>query len=259
MGDLIVAIDSETADIEIEDGQISYDFEEYEVEQNIIEGGVQYLYTIENEEASNEFELDISIEEGSVFKYNENGELYIEDENGEITTLIGSPWAVDNAGNFIDTHYEISENKIVQVVNYDGENYPLQADPLFCKDTIKSVKWNAGYDINPGDNAGSLQVVPNTCARAYIASHFTAIASSKKIVAFSTSAIFKDMKAEVKASSAYKSKITSKTAGRINDQFICHAFNPLAGLFKSSWNLEPKRRDYSLWQTYTNKCNPPKE
>ncbi|MEY9869073.1 hypothetical protein ABIE66_004452 [Peribacillus sp. B2I2] len=67
--------------------------------------------------------------------------------------------------------------------------------------------------------------------------------------------IMLDMWSEVTADADFKKYISSSKAGRIKDQFICHAANPLT-IYKSSWNLEPWRPDKTLVGTYMKGCNP---
>lgn len=150
----------ENADVNMESGQVVYEYEDYTMEENNITGGVQYKYDIPSKESQHEFELDMNLEPGNTLKYNELGEIYIADSEGEIVTLIGSPWAVDSEGNFIDTYFELKNDSIKQVINYEGDNYPLQADPLFCSETINN---KASYMTD----SNTFAVVPNTCAKVY--------------------------------------------------------------------------------------------
>lgn len=227
----------------------------------MLEGGVQIVHQINDASSEHEFSLDLKLEKNQNLIKSSTNEYLIIDEDGNTVSLIGSPWAVDSKGKFLPTEYIIDGNTLTQVVHVEDIDisYPIKADPLFCSKMIESVKWNAGYDINKNDNAGSLGVIPNTCARNYIAASYVATINNKVLGLYSTSTLIKKMWSEVTASSNYKNKISSKTSNRVFDQFVCHAWNPAATYNQKSWDLEPKRKDLSLWSTYLAKCNPAKE
>lgn len=255
---LVIKVVDETLEYkDTEEGVVIFESEnDYSVESNLIEGGIQLLFNIESQDSKHEFIMDLELSAGSKLMY-ENEEYFIEGEDGEIEFILGHPWATDSEGNFIETNYKIRGGRLIQTVEYSGSNYPLKADPLFCNDTINNTdtKWDKSYD----GGKGTLKVVPQTCARVYLSANWvsaTTSVSSALLSSFSTSAIAKDMWSEIKADSSYKTYISSSRSGRIKDQFVCHAVNPTT-LWKSSWNLEPWRRDYSLYNTYKAKCNPP--
>ncbi|MGL4590106.1 MAG: DUF2599 domain-containing protein [Mycoplasmatales bacterium] len=219
------------------------------VENKILDGGVQALYTMENELAPNEFIVNLDLEEGSSIQQNsETGEYYVQNAKGETTTLIGSPWATTKNGEFLKTHYEIVGNKIIQKIDTSSvqqQDYPVKADPLFCSDTVYDAKWDSKSE------KGTLAVYTNGCARAYIQANFLFGA----IGAFSTSAIASDIWNEVQGDYDYKKNISPGYKWRIYDQLMCHAINPATQL-KYPWNLEKYRPDVSLWSTYLAGCNP---
>ncbi len=246
--DIEITLDENFENLEAENGKVVYEYDDYELEENNIEGGVQYLYTIEDENAPHSFDLDIKIEDGNTLKYNELGEIYIENQEGYIVTLIGSPWAVDSEGNFVETTYVINDNKIVQNVNYSGDSYPLQADPLFCDNTIN----NTASKMKDKD---TFAAVPTKCARAYNISMSQSIITANFLGIFAGSAYVKDAWGEVYNDNDYRKNVASKYNARMKDQFICHAINP-ATVTKSSWNLDTNRPDVSLWSTYKKACNP---
>ncbi|MEM5009432.1 DUF2599 domain-containing protein [Niallia taxi] len=250
-----IEVSVEDEDLEFKennDGSIVFENKEenYQVENQILDGGFRQLYTLESEVSPKEIKIDIDLENGQYLK-EEDGLYYIKNENGETIYNIGKPWAVDSKGNFIDTHYTLKDNAIYQNINYTGNSYPVKADPLFCSDTINntSTKWNSSYD----GGKGTFSVYTRTCTKAYITANWALGIGT--LGAISQASIMGDMWSEVTADADFKKHISSSKRGRIKDQFICHAANPLT-IYKSSWNLEPWRPDKSLSATYAKACNP---
>ena len=69
------------------------------------------------------------------------------------------------------------------------------------------------------------------------------------------SAIGVKMWNELKADADFKKNVKSSQHVSVRNQYICHAVNPLT-IWKSSWNLEPWRKQVSLFNTYRAGCNP---
>ncbi|MDR1033935.1 MAG: hypothetical protein LBL41_04115, partial [Bifidobacteriaceae bacterium] len=118
-------------------------------------------------------------------KIDEEGE-FVTDENDEFIYelfTVGKfdvPWAKDAAGNDVDTHYEIVNNAVVQVIGFDeNTQFPVTADP--------AIDW---WSII-------------TCAFEVV-SLFLVVAKAAKIIAKITSVVKK---------SATISKLVSKLGG----------------------------------------------
>lgn len=235
-----------------EDGTIIFTNaeEDYSVENQILDGGFRQIFSIDSKEAPKEFKIDIEMKEDYSL-VEEEGMFYIKDSYGNNIYNIGKAWAVDSLGNFVETKYEVKNQSLYQTVNYSGDNYPVKADPLFCSDTIDntSTKWDKNYS----SGKGTFSVYTRTCTKAYITAHWALGPSS--MTGLSQAKIMLDMWSEVTADADFKKYISSSKAGRIKDQFICHAANPLT-IYKSSWNLEPWRPDKTLVGTYMKGCNP---
>lgn len=217
-----------------------------------IEGGVQVLYTMSNSKSPNEFSLELMLSDDSELVVDENNQYYVIDSNGDVEIYIGQPWAVDAIGDFVDTYYVVEENIIKQVIDYEGSNYPVQADPLFCTNTIDNgaTTWDSDYS----SQGGSLKVVPTTCARIYLIGMYINPFQTLTVSLALNVPLIADMYSETVNDYSYKTHITYNEDG-ILDQFVCHAYNPFTTV-KSSWNLEPWRPNVSLWDTYTSLCNP---
>lgn len=53
--------EAEEVDVNLESGQVVYEYEGYIMEENNITGGVQYMYEIPNEDSQHEFELKLNL------------------------------------------------------------------------------------------------------------------------------------------------------------------------------------------------------
>ncbi|MFP9130242.1 DUF2599 domain-containing protein [Niallia sp. BSM11] len=248
-----ISLDDEELEFkENDDGTIVYENEDedYQVKNQILDGGFRQIYTLESEESPKEFKIDIELEKNQ-YLVEEDGLYYVKDDKGEIIFSIGKPWAVDNEGDFIESQYTLKDNAIYQTVEYTGDSYPLQADPLFCSDTINNT--DSKYFGN--SSSGKFSVYTRTCAKLFVTSSY--VLGSPLTGTFASTVIAKDMWSEVTADANFKKSIASSKHGRMKDQFICHAINP-GTVWKTSWNLEPWRPDKSLLNTYLDACNPKK-
>jgi len=78
------------------------------------------------------------------------------DEQGQeqfismVTLTVAPPWAVDANGHPVPTHYEVRENSIVQVVDFDESTaFPVTADPTFWQvaECVGAVMWVIGSTV----------------------------------------------------------------------------------------------------------------
>lgn len=257
-GEFSVSIDDTLDFVESEDGMLVYQSQEkgYSVDAQPLDGGARFLFNIERDSSAKRFKIDFSIEDGGYLTKDENGDFYIANADGEVLAVIGGAWAVDSEGTFIETYYEQEGNSIYQVVEYTGDKYPLTADPLFCSDTIDNTSTTYNDQKKADGYRGVFHVYARTCAKAYISSYWLKMLWNKRINLFPNAAISRDMWSEVIADASFKSSgILRRNITGIRNQFICHAINP-GTIWKSSWNLEPRRPIVSLANTYGKACNP---
>lgn len=242
----IIHKDPDLEYIETLDGKAVFenDLEKYSVENVPLIGGAQILYNIESSDSPQKYILDLKLPKDSRLIY-ENGEYMIVNTLGEVEVLIGAPWAKDSKGQAVQTSYEIKDNQLIQHINYEGEDYPLVADPLFCSDTIDNT-------ASKYTDSNTFSVFPRTCARTYITASYTL--GGPLLGVFGSTAIGSQMWSEVVADASYKAT-AKKYRGRLKDQFICHAVNPFT-IWKPSWNLDTNLPDVSLEETYKAGCNP---
>lgn len=106
------------------------------------DSGFRALISITDPNASHEYSFDINLPEGyqlfdgSQLENKEpgTGDIYIIDENGVPVNMIAAAWAKDSEGNPVSTHYVINGNTIIQVIDFDKDNFlPIVADPNWVK------------------------------------------------------------------------------------------------------------------------------
>ncbi|MDR1033939.1 MAG: hypothetical protein LBL41_04135 [Bifidobacteriaceae bacterium] len=148
-----ISLPNEASDAEAvitNDGTVTYganDSDETTVAVQTTDEQTRIHTVIPNKDAPNRYTYEISDgipflnADGSVDirknlpKIDEEGE-FVTDENDEfvyeLTTVakFDIPWAKDATGNDIDTHYEIVNNAVVQVIGFDeNTQFPVTADP----------------------------------------------------------------------------------------------------------------------------------
>ena len=80
----------------------------------------------------------------------DTGEVFIINENNEIEYIIDAAWAKDGNGNSIPTYYEICDNKLTQVVDFDKNTvFPVVADAGAWQITkcVAAVSWLIGSTV----------------------------------------------------------------------------------------------------------------
>ncbi|MGM0890691.1 MAG: hypothetical protein ACQEW5_28145 [Bacillota bacterium] len=121
---------------------------QYNGEENVdlviqpTEGGVRSIVSINNENAPKKYDFKLDLPEGHklVFSSDYYGEelameddieeVFVVDENNIIQSIFGEAWAKDANGNDVPTHYEIIDNSLIQVVEFNKNTaFPVLADP----------------------------------------------------------------------------------------------------------------------------------
>lgn len=104
---------------------------------------IRLVVSIDNAQAPNRYKFHIAganrletINIGSAQIYR------IVDGNGATIAWLGAPWAKDSEGRELETHYELTDETLVQVVDLssDGIKFPVTADPFLGIDLISSVQ-----------------------------------------------------------------------------------------------------------------------
>lgn len=118
------------------------------------EGSLQIVTTILDSSAPQEYEYEINLPENGSYLFQEDGSVLLLDAEGNLFAGAATPWAKDNAGKDIPTHFEMRDNSLVQVVEHTSVKdvaYPVIADPWLGAKLFSSI-WrttmNSDYRYN---------------------------------------------------------------------------------------------------------------
>ncbi|MGE7910693.1 hypothetical protein [Lysinibacillus xylanilyticus] len=106
------------------------------------EFGVRSTLNIKDSSAPKEYKFELDIPEGhkviSSAEYFgdvpgselDTEEVFIVDENNIVQSVFGKAWAVDANGADVPTYYEVVDNTLIQIVNFNENTaFPVLADP----------------------------------------------------------------------------------------------------------------------------------
>ncbi len=134
-----------------------------DVAAQILDSGKVRLQTVINSpSASHEFTYElgggyipVEAADGSLwaYKFSNQGKLQI--------YSVGNAWAMDANGVPVDTHYEVRNNSIVQIVNPDSHaSYPIVADPTW---EWYSAAYGAGFSKKETKNLANTGAIAGFC------------------------------------------------------------------------------------------------
>jgi len=122
-------------------GAILRDYPSHSLEiGEISKSGTQILINIESAAAPRTFEFEISgatgiesIGDGSFYR--------LHGGNGDTISWLSAPWARDSSGISVPTHFEFSNGRLIQFVEFvpSQHKFPIQADPYLWIDLISYV------------------------------------------------------------------------------------------------------------------------
>ena len=88
------------------------------------------IITIDSPNSPDTYTFDFDLPEGFTLEKAPNGGAFFRSSEDEITGRIKAPWAVDAAGNQVNTYFEIQDNQLIQKVDLSADlHYPVTADP----------------------------------------------------------------------------------------------------------------------------------
>ena len=137
--------------------------EDTDVGIQVFKGSVK-IHTVLNSAISpTRFEYKLNIPLGSRITKLDNDGILILDKNKKFIGGFTPPWAIDAEGKEIPTHYEIKDNKLIQVIDHLSVNtrYPVVADPFFGMDLIRTYFWVYKRHFNKY----TMKVTPTAWAR----------------------------------------------------------------------------------------------
>lgn len=98
-----------------------------------VQGGVQLLSIIENEDAAETYSYPLELPDGYLLESTPDGGAQVVDARGTVKVVFEPAWAKDAAGVSVPTHYEVEGSTLTQVVEHrsvSDVSYPVVADPL---------------------------------------------------------------------------------------------------------------------------------
>ncbi len=197
--------------------------------------GVRLSTTLASQDAGTSFTYPLVLQKGSRIEIQANGGVLIVGPGGAFMGGLLAPWARDNNGVSVPTHYEVQGDSIVQVIdgNPAALAYPVVADPYFFIDLIDHYTWALTYSYWGYTD----QVYPTPWAIAMSGNWSVAEYGWEELV-------HKDP--------AHQNRLNDG----MHQQYDCHQMLA-AGLFKGSYNLDWYRYTVGLAQTILDRCNPP--
>ena len=194
----------------------------------LVDGSLQVAVLIPVADAPHEFTFPLDVPEGTRLVMGDDGGVLALSASDELVLGVGAPWARDAAGGAVETDFRIDGQSIIQTVHYDGDDYPLVADPWLGLKLVDKV-------THTGTGASIVYSVYPT-------------AWGRGVAGFiARDAAFNEAKAHYPWGFGKP---------QIRDQFYCHYDMRPTTTFKSSWNLEIWRPDVGLVKTVLARCNP---
>ncbi|MEY4397885.1 MAG: hypothetical protein RLZ53_461 [Actinomycetota bacterium] len=199
------------------------------------DGSVAITTVAASREAPTSYMYPISGPEGTSLLLLDDGSIQILDSFGEVAAMIAKPWALDAAGNAVETHFTLFGMNVIQVVEHDktGVVYPVVFDPWLGQYLISYIVW----DFSAAALAAygpTLKVYPTEFGR------YTGILARD-------------------AAWLEVLKLAGSRANKQNliDQFMCHwDYVRIKEPRKASWNLDSARPNVGFWPTVWADCNP---
>jgi hypothetical protein len=206
---------------------------------------VRILTVLNGTDSPSEYAYKVNLPTGGKIEKMENGGVLVLDSQGSLVGGFAPPWAVDNVGKKIPTHYDIRGNLVVQVVEHLGGNvsYPVVADPWLGFALIRSATWaytpiKVYGRLIPNQ---TLNVTPTLWARAQAGGYLPGVAGWNELYAK-----YKNVGRGIK-----------RNLDGMRDQYICHQQVVAIRLpTKSTWNLDEARPNLSYAATINASCNP---
>lgn len=199
--------------------------------------GVRVVTVIQGDKAPSEFVYPVDVPAGGSMKVGQDGGVLVVDARGLPRGGFTTPWAKDNQGRDVATHYELRGNTIVQVVSHHGAAYPVVADPWLWMNLIQDARWV----FDTAAKGFTLKVTPTTWARVNAGSYLVGVAGWNELYSK-----YKDVGRRIRTN-----------INGMRDQYICHQqFVALRSPRKSTWNLDEWRPDVGYLKTVNASCNP---
>lgn len=214
------------------DGTVTYpnSLKATDVAVQSFQDSVRVVTVIRGDQAPFEFIYPVDVSAGEHMTIEPDGSVLVRDPDGVLRGGFTPPWAKDNLGRDVATHYELRRNTVV----HHGAAYPIVADPMMGKKYIKSATWKERRE------GFTLEVTPTAWARKQH-SHSAA----------------EDGWDELYAKYKNEGRGIKKNKQGLRDQYMCHQeFVTYADSDKATWNLDEWRPHVGYPRTIAMACNP---
>jgi len=114
----------------------------------VVDDGSVVIHTIiDSSNAPTTYTYDFALEPGSTFELHPSGDVVALSAEGNFEFAIAAPWAKDADGRPVPTHYELTGNRLSQVVEHsESSAFPIVADPTIGGFYMDRYSWNAAGD-----------------------------------------------------------------------------------------------------------------
>lgn len=129
-----------------------------------IESATRALITIPNSQAPLEYKFPLDLPDGARATVHDEGGVLIKNQDGELISAVGTPWAVDAGGKKIATRFTIRDGVLVQRVEHKNAVYPVVADPIWFVPVI--VGFGVRSVIQVAVRAGTAQAAKQAAVQA---------------------------------------------------------------------------------------------
>jgi len=203
-----------------------------------IDGAVRILTILKDADAPTKYTYKINLPFRGHMEKKQDGSIAILDNNKKFMGAFAPAWAIDKNGKKVPTHYEIKDNKLIQIVDHLSGNYtyPIVADPYYGRKMVKQAFWRYDHQ-NQGDSwyHWRLYVIPtdfgrSTGGKLWADAGWTQLKSMVSYLNYNTQSMYY--------------------------QYKCHVYFGWLQLRKE-YHLEHWRRPTSWFNTLRAGCNPP--
>jgi hypothetical protein len=208
------------------------------------DGSVQVIVVIASRSSPARYDFTIGSDVASTIQILSSGSALVLDASGNVIAGAAPAWAFDAKGRRVPTHYEVSGDTLVQVIEHASQDfdYPIVADPwlgLQLFDRLWRDTYNGDWRYNGDVSAWGAAVmwgIPGT-------------------VTYEAGQLIMNTLGWDEWVAKYPA-ITNKAT--LKQQYACHVKAGTIGLpFTGTYNLERFRANKSdwVWTVWSHRCN----
>jgi Protein of unknown function (DUF2599) len=203
-----------------------------------VDGGVKQTIKIKSSSSPSyyDFPMELTKDERIILNLDGSGKVVKTDGSNKMVIL--KPWAKDANNKDLKTWYEIIDNSTIrQRIDLNKAAFPVVADPIWCGKSYFKLEW----ENRPSEGGWSLKVSPTWCGRQIGINYFEAWETFKDVA----------WDAPWHADFDWYNKASQNNTNKYWSMFKQYHCHSIVGPWKETWNLEPKRPNYT-WRTFMN-------